>query len=103
MIWFPMWSGSYTMSYMCIPLLAFVNESRMASENRDYVYAFLFVGIFSLIVADSSICTKLSGYQLTVVLRYTSMLLIVFIIVCEQVYMGIKTIIDNRRRLNCHE
>ena len=84
-IWFPMWSGSYTITYMAILLLAFANESEEKRRGIDYVYAVLFVGIFSMIVTNSEWCLKLCGYHLTVALRYVAMVAILGVIVGEQV------------------
>lgn len=86
MIWFPMWSGSYTITYMAIPLLAFASESESTEKRKgiDYVYAVLFAGIFSLIVINSKWCLELCGYHLTVALRYVAMVAIFVLIVGEQ-------------------
>lgn len=84
MIWFPMWSGTYTVTYMSIPLLAFLNESRTEGRWTEYVYAGLFVGIFSLLPFDSELCMGYFGYNLSTVVRYTAMGMLLLMILAEQ-------------------
>lgn len=90
MILFPMWSGTYTVAYMCIPLVLFLREKEDGYEVLDYVYAALFAGIFSLIVAFSKFTMEYLFSTLTIVVRYISLYLMMGILLIQEITIWIR-------------
>lgn len=90
MILFPMWSGYYTITYMCIPLLCFLNETEIKYCRKDMLYAACYACIFSLLVFESSFSLEVFASALNVTVRYFALFLLLLFIAAEEAWCGIQ-------------
>ncbi len=83
MVFVPLWSGSYTLTYFLIPLLFFLNHTKDAFNRMDSYYALVFGMLFSLTIIPFE--PELISWAHFV--SYAAAYLLVLLVCCETVYV----------------
>lgn len=82
MVFVPLWSGAYTLTYFLIPLLFFLNHTKTNAKRMDSYYALVFGMLFSLTIIPFE--PELISWAHFV--SYAAAYLLVFLVCCETVY-----------------
>lgn len=82
MVFVPLWSGAYTLTYFVIPLLFFLNYTKENSNRMDSYYGLVFGMLFSLAIIPFE--PELISWAHFV--SYAAAYLLVLLVCCETVY-----------------